>query len=209
MEKKTGKTTGPKPCFSKQDVIDTVFAIGINKFTLNSVAKKLNLSAPAIYRVVKTRAELVELCLAQAGKELETIPTGLSWQAYLLHWSRACWDLGLKYPGIAEVILTFPGAHIHIQKTLHNYFSALLANNIPGGLKSAQRSMAIIGRFTLSLVLTHEQLQMKDDNGIPIIEVAMEKFSNLENPIYPLHSDITFADIRQCVELIIDGVGIQ
>lgn len=209
MKQETGKTTGPKPGFSQQDVINTVFSIGINKFTLKSVSKCLGVSAPALYRVAPTRAGLVDLCLAQAGRELENIPADLSWQEYLLYWSQSCWDLGLKYPGIAEVILSVPGAHLHIQKTLQNYFRALLKSNIPGGLKSAQLSMAIIGRFTLSIVLSHDHLHMEDDNGSPIIDSAIEKFSHLKNPIYPMRPDITFNDIRYCIELIIDGVGMQ
>lgn len=54
-----GRKTGPKPKFSAADVIDAVLEIGLDRFTMAQVAKKVGVGAPSLYRIYESREDLV------------------------------------------------------------------------------------------------------------------------------------------------------
>lgn len=113
-----GRKTGPKPKFSTHDVVDAALAIGIDRFTMASVAKKVGVGAASLYRLFDSRDELVGACLEEIARRNPWETTGLPWPELLRKWSRYCWDLCETYPGFALTIYTYPFPQVHFMKII-------------------------------------------------------------------------------------------
>ena len=106
-----GKPTGPKPGFSRADVVEAALALGVADFTLTAVAGRLGVAVSGLYRTIASREDLLAACLEQVAAEMELSRPGATWQEALRAHAESMWALLERYPGLAGVIMSVPWAH--------------------------------------------------------------------------------------------------
>ena len=72
-----GRPTGPRPGFSRDDVVDAALEIGIAEFTLTAVAKHLGVAVSGLYRTISSREDLLAACLERIAAEVDVPAAGL------------------------------------------------------------------------------------------------------------------------------------
>ncbi|MBV7363017.1 TetR/AcrR family transcriptional regulator [Actinomycetaceae bacterium TAE3-ERU4] len=113
--KPLGKKTGPKPTFTRQDVISAAWKCGIADFTLGQVARELGVSTPAIYRLFESREEVLNAAIEESVKMMSLDTEGMGWKEILLGWANKIWECCEKYPGISVLISTNPASFRYIK----------------------------------------------------------------------------------------------
>ena len=106
-----GRPTGPRPGFSRDDVVDAALEIGIAEFTLTAVAKHLGVAVSGLYRTISSREDLLAACLERIAAEVETPGAGRRWPDAVRAHAEAIWAMLERYPGLAGVIMGVPWAH--------------------------------------------------------------------------------------------------
>ena len=106
-----GKPTGPKPGFSRADVVEAALALGVADFTLTAVAGRLGVAVSGLYRTIASREDLLAACLERVAAEMELSRSGATWQEALRAHAESMWALLERYPGLAGVIMSVPWAH--------------------------------------------------------------------------------------------------
>ena len=110
------KKTGPKPTFTADEAIDAVFEIGLDRFTLGQVAEKLGVATSALYRLFKSREDLMEACLARVSSEYPP-PEGES--------ANKVWELMDTHPGLDLLFVQFSATSRFIAPHLNALINAL------------------------------------------------------------------------------------
>lgn len=159
-----GRKTGPKPKFSKADVVDAAFAVGIADFTLAQVARQLSVATSAVYRIFDSRDELVHACLSRAAAEIAAaFDPDLSWQEALLLWADRCWSMYERYPGLSLTILRHPSAVIHMEDHLKRFVEFLTAAGLPQ--ESAAFAIDFIGDTVITTHIGVSAMRNVNDSG--------------------------------------------
>ncbi len=159
-----GRKTGPKPKFSKADVVDAAFAVGIADFTLAQVAQQLSVATSAVYRIFDSRDELVHACLSRAAAEIATtFDPDLSWQEALLLWADRCWATYERYPGLSLTILQHPSAVIHMEDYFKRFVEFLTAAGLPQ--ESAAFAIDFIGDTVITTHIGISAMRNINDSG--------------------------------------------
>ena len=84
---------GRPPQISRDDVVGAAMAIGLDRFTMTSVAERLGVTTPALYTHVNSRDELLTLVSAELVQRIEGgLDTGGDWRAFLTSLARAVRD---------------------------------------------------------------------------------------------------------------------
>ncbi|MDO4761670.1 MAG: TetR/AcrR family transcriptional regulator [Corynebacterium sp.] len=207
MAQRRGRKTGPKPKFSRQDVIDAAFRVGVDDFTLAEVANELSVAPSAVYRLFDSRDALVHSCMKQAAEEVaQPIEEGTSWKDALMLWATRCWDLCEKYPGLALTILRHPSAIVYLEEYF-NYFVPFL---VKAGLKEDDAMLAL--DFISDTVLTtHVSVTaMKTANAQGQSELDFLFAHTSENAV--IRPDESWAQrgfLDRKLSLIIEGLAIH
>ncbi|MDK8353019.1 TetR/AcrR family transcriptional regulator [Actinotignum sanguinis] len=110
------KKTGPKPTFTADEAIDAVFEIGLDRFTLGQVAEKLGVATSALYRLFKSREDLMEACLARVSSEYPP-PEGESADALLRDYANKVWELMDTHPGLDLLFVQFSAPRVLLPRT--------------------------------------------------------------------------------------------
>ncbi|QWW20252.1 TetR/AcrR family transcriptional regulator [Schaalia sp. 19OD2882] len=128
--KRLGRPTGPKPGFASDDVIAAALDLGVDSFTLSSVAKRLGVATSALYRIVSSREDLLDMCLRRiAGQADFAIPVA-PWPEVARECVERMWRLLEDHPGLARVLMVVPWAYQAFASEIHSVRSAL----VEGGL---------------------------------------------------------------------------
>lgn len=178
------RTSGRRPIFTLDSVIETALSQELDRFTLNSVASELGVSAPSLYRVIASRDELVDRCLAQVsarfpdparaatqpqdGLDDQDGPDGHEapgWRAILERYADDFWTVLCAVPGLAATIINTPGAHAHAQDYIRKLAAALVAADFPGTGDDIEFMLDFIGDITLGTHLMTEQMRQVDAQG--------------------------------------------
>ena len=106
-----GRPTGPRPGFSRDDVVDAALEIGIAEFTLTAVAKQLGVAVSGLYRTITSREDLLAACLERIAAQIEVPRPGKRWPDTVRAHAEAVWEMLERYPGLAGVIMGVPWAH--------------------------------------------------------------------------------------------------
>lgn len=152
-----GRPTGPKPGFSREDVVDAAMALGIADFTLSSVAQRLGVATPTLYRTISSRNDLLHACLKRLSKQIDfPTPTG-TWQEVLRLQTESMWQMLEDLPGLDRVLLNVPWAYQVFTPGIMPIYRALIA----GGLDHHNAIMALdfTGDTILSCHVQHENLR--------------------------------------------------
>lgn len=173
-----GRKTGPKPKFTTADVVDAALGIGIDRFTMANVAKKVGVGAPSLYRLFDSRDDLVGACLEEIAHSNPWKPTTqrdvITWPDLLRKWSKYCWDLCEKYPGFALTLFTYPFPQVHFFKV----FPHILEDFKNAGLDEDILLYALdfIGDtvITINLSLATYRTPAEDDNRRKLLKKNFE-----------------------------------
>lgn len=205
--RRVGRKTGPKPRFTKADVINVAVELGLDQFTLGAVAAKLGIATSAMYRLFDSRDALVDACLEQAAADLgRQLPTGeVPWADLLRAWAETMWDVCEKYPGLSITLFQYPQAFSHIQ----SYMQSSLEVFISQGFTEAEALFAwdFVGD---TVVATHI--------GITAMHESREDVSVLEDLIDTLNTGSVFGKQHNCgyrgfldakLDFIIEGIKLR
>ena len=84
---------GRPPQISRDDVVGAALEIGLDRFTMTSVAERLGVTTPALYTHVNSRDELLRLVSTELVHRIEGgLDTGGDWRAFLTSLARAVRD---------------------------------------------------------------------------------------------------------------------
>ena len=150
-----GRPTGPRPGFSRDDVVDAALGIGIADFTLTAVAKHLGVAVSGLYRTISSREDLLAACLERIAAQIEVPRPGKRWPDTVRAHAEAVWEMLERYPGLAGVIMGVPWAH--------QLFAAPVAQAcqvlVDGGLEVEEAGVVLdfVGDTVIS---THAQIEV-------------------------------------------------
>lgn len=101
---------GPRPTFTRDDVLDAIRASGLTTFTLSGIARELGVTTAALYRVVPSKDAAIELCLAEIFSKGLELPESGDPLVQLRALSEYFWEIFNQYDGLSATTLRFPFA---------------------------------------------------------------------------------------------------
>jgi len=115
-----GNKTGPKPGFTRKQVVDAALELGIADFTLGQVAQRLGVGPSALYRTISSRDDLLQGCLNRisARADFSGLEKG-TWQDTVRAYAQKMWEFTDEYPGLARTLMTVPWAHQAFSPHIH------------------------------------------------------------------------------------------
>ncbi|MBV7295613.1 TetR/AcrR family transcriptional regulator [Corynebacterium sp. TAE3-ERU12] len=202
-----GKKTGPKPIFSIDDAVAAALRLGIDRFTLAGVAQELNIAAPSLYRVISSREDLLQQCLAYTSQQMEAPSASLSWQQQLREFVEVMWRVFDDYPGLSEVIVSTPVAHRHVQQLLDDMVVNLAAGGFPGDQDKILFAIDFIGDTVLSTHIATRPYRERGAEGLKKLQDQMRS-SRGDNPVHfmPEEGWLDRGNLGEKVEFIIAGI---
>ena len=158
-----GNPTGPKPRFSRADVVEAALALGIADFTLTAVAGRLGVAVSGLYRTISSREDLLAACLERIAAEVETPGAGRRWPDAVRAHAEAIWAMLERYPGLAGVIMGVPWAHQLFAAPVAQACQVLVDGGL--GVEEAGVVLDFVGDTVIS---THAQIEvMRSPAGRP------------------------------------------
>lgn len=198
-----GRKTGPKPSFTRADVLDTALELGIADFTLSAIARRLGVVTPALYRVFPSRDAVLDACLARVAATIQTPEPGTAWQDALRLWASECWRMCEEVPGLARTLYAYPTAFAHIEDPLRGYVRVVEEH----GRSRMQAAFALdfIGDTVMACRLGIESMRATDAAGTSGLERAQDRIS-VDHLFQPddSWSERGFVDVK--VDFIIEGL---
>ena len=150
-----GRPTGPRPGFSRGDVVDAALEIGIAEFTLTAVAKQLGVAVSGLYRTITSREDLLAACLERIAAQIKVPRPGKRWPDTVRAHAEAVWEMLERYPGLADVIMGVPWAHQVFARPVSQACQAL----IEGGLE-ADDAGVVLDFVGDTVIATHAQIEV-------------------------------------------------
>ena len=105
-----GRPTGPKPGFTRAEVVAAALALGVADFTLAGVAARLGVATSALYRTISSREDLLRACLDEIAARIDFAPDPDDWRRNARNQADALWTELEASPGLDRVLLTVPWA---------------------------------------------------------------------------------------------------
>ncbi|SDM42599.1 TetR/AcrR family transcriptional regulator [Actinomyces ruminicola] len=106
-----GNPTGPKPGFTRQEVVAAALEIGIDRFTLAAVAQRLGVATSALYRTISSREDLLRACLERVAAATDFSDLSGPWQRVAHGYAEHLWALLEEQPGLAGVLVSTSWAY--------------------------------------------------------------------------------------------------
>ena len=150
-----GKRTGPRPGFTRNDVVEAALELGIADFTLTAVAKRLGVAVSGPYRTISSREDLLAACLEQIAAQVDVPRSDANWPDAVRAHVESIWGMLEDHPGLAGVIMKVPWAH--------QLFTAPVAqacqNLVDGGL-SPEDAGVVLDFVGDTVISTHAQIEI-------------------------------------------------
>nr|WP_314891319.1 TetR/AcrR family transcriptional regulator C-terminal domain-containing protein [Actinomyces oris] len=158
-----GRPTGPRPGFSRDDVVDAALEIGIAEFTLTATAKQMGVAVSGLYRTISSREDLLAACLERIAAQIEVPRPGKRWPDTVRAHAEAVWEMLERYPGLAGVIMGVPWAHQLFAAPVAQACQVLVDGGL--GVEEAGVVLDFVGDTVIS---THAQIEvMRSPAGRP------------------------------------------
>ena len=197
-----GSPTGPRPGFSRDDVVDAALEIGIAEFTLTAVAKQLGVAVSGLYRTITSREDLLAACLERIAAQIEVPRPGKRWPDTVRAHAEAVWEMLERYPGLAGVIMGVPWAHQVLGRPVSQAGQALLE----GGLE-ADEAGVVLDFVGDTVIATHAQIEvMRSPAGRPELPTT-SRAPALPEALTPNESWLGRGGLDRKIEIIIRGVA--
>ena len=210
-----GRPTGPRPGFSRDDVVDAALEIGIAEFTLTAVAKHLGVAVSGLYRTISSREDLLAACLERIAAEVETPGAGRRWPDAVRAHAEAIWAMLERYPGLAGVIMGVPWAHQLFAAPVAQACQVLVDGGL--GVEEAGVVLDFVGDTVIS---THAQIEVMRSPAAPSglggptgLEETSRFAAAAGNPplpeaLTPNESWLERGGLDRKIEIIIRGVAV-
>lgn len=209
-----GRPTGPKPGFSRDDVVDAALELGIADFTLTAVAKRMGVAVSGLYRTISSREDLLAACLERIAAEADIPPAGESWPDAVRAHVEAIWGMLERHPGLAGVIMGVPWAHQLFAAPVNRACQIL----VDGGLRTEEAGVVLdfVGDTVIS---THAQIEVMrspvdhagrgDSTGLEEASrfAATSRTPALPEALTPNESWLDRGGLDRKIEIIIRGVA--
>lgn len=154
---------GRKPAFTRRDVTDAAFALGLDTFTLGQVAQRLGVGASALYRLFDSRDAIVQACLDVIAGTIARPAADAPWRDALQMWADEAWRVCETYPGLSRVLFSFPTATASIERIIRTYAVPLTrAGKTPGQILFA---FDFVGDTVTASHLGVQMMRETDENG--------------------------------------------
>ena len=137
--------------FTRDDVVTAALEIGVDRFTMGKVARRLGVSTADLGRTVSSRDDLLVACLERVSADVTLPSAGLRWPDYLRQLSDSLWDVLDANPGLDHTLIDLAWAYVPFMSVAKRAHQALVS----GGLRSEDAYLAL--NYTLSTVLTSHQ----------------------------------------------------
>ena len=137
--------------FTRDDVVTAALEIGVDRFTMGKVARRLGVSTAYLGRTVSSRDDLLVACLERVSADVTLPSAGLRWPDYLRQLSDSLWDVLDANPGLDHTLIDLAWAYVPFMSVAKRAHQALVS----GGLRSEDAYLAL--NYTLSTVLTSHQ----------------------------------------------------
>ena len=210
-----GRPTGPRPGFSRDDVVDAALEIGIAEFTLTAVAKHLGVAVSGLYRTISSREDLLAACLERIATEVDVPGAGRRWPDAVRAHAEAIWAMLERYPGLAGVIMGVPWAHQLFAAPVAQACQALVDGGL--GVEEAGVVLDFVGDTVIS---THAQIEVMRSPAAPSglggptgLEETSRFAAAAGNPplpeaLTPNESWLERGGLDRKIEIIIRGVAV-
>lgn len=83
---------------------------------MSQAAQAVGVGAPSLYRLYKSRDDLVAAGLEEIARRRPWVAPKTSWPQMLRAWSRYCWELCEAFPGFALTLYTYPFPQVNFMK---------------------------------------------------------------------------------------------
>ena len=137
--------------FTRDDVVTAALEIGVDRFTMGKVARRLGVSTADLGRTVSSRDDLLVACLERVSADVTLPSAGLRWPDYLRQLSDSLWDVLDANPGLDHTLIDLAWAYVPFMSVAKRAHNALVS----GGLRTEDAYLAL--NYTLSTVLTSHQ----------------------------------------------------
>ena len=150
-----GKRTGPRPGFTRNDVVEAALELGVADFTLTAVAKRLGVAVSGLYRTISSREDLLAACLERIAAQVEIPSPRASWPDTVRVHAEAIWAMLERHPGLAGVIMGVPWAHQLFAGPVSEACQVL----VDGGL-STEEAGVVLDFVGDTVISTHAQIEI-------------------------------------------------
>lgn len=199
------KKTGPKPTFTREDVIHAALNLGVAEFTLADVAKQVGVATSAVYRLFDSRDDLVHACMAHCTKTMDwDFPSSTPWDHALRQWAGRIWNVCDEYPGLDVLLFTVPGVFVHVRHSINRLIKLLMKQGF--SKDDALLAFDFVGDTVISAHIGVSAITTPDREGI----TALERTSSMieESDFYrPEVTYLNKAFLEQKIDLILEGIG--
>lgn len=198
-----GKKTGPKPSFTRDDVVDAAMAIGLDEFTLAQVAERIGVVTSAVYRRFASRNDLLDACLARVADTLAAPSSGMRWQEVCHLWADECWRMCEEFPGLARVLYSYATGFTNVERRIGVYIRVLGESGITP--RQAAFALDFLGDTVLASRLGVEGMREVDASGATGLDRVRQRVGG-DSPFQPEESwcGRGFTDVK--VNFIIEGL---
>ena len=94
---------GRPPAFQADDAVTVALGIGIADFSMTRVARRLGVTAPALYRLFPDREALHRACLDEIRRRTPPVRDADTSRDLLDHFAAAVWEMLIRFPGLPAV----------------------------------------------------------------------------------------------------------
>lgn len=139
--------------FSRTEAVEAALALGIDRFTMSDVARKVGVTPPAVYRRFPSRNDLLETAIDHAMRNVVPVDTDNDVDGTLRCFAHQWWILFIRYPGLHRLVSVYDSDPTRF---FHGAFATHRAHLQSSGLTPRQTVFAgdlIIG--TLARLRTH------------------------------------------------------
>lgn len=202
-QKRVGRKTGPKPSFTRSDVVDAAIALRLDTFTLSRVAGEIGVVTSALYRRFADRDDLLGACLDRVAGTIAAPTDGMTWQEVLQLWAQECWRVCEDFPGLVQTVYSHATAFTHVATAVAPYAAALEGHGYSRG--QVAFALDFLGDTVFSCYLGVEMLRARNAAGVSGVEQIRERTSP-DHLFQPEDSwgDRGFTDVK--VNFIIEGL---
>mgnify|MGYP001684487266 FL=1 len=194
-----GRPTGPKPGFSRKDVVAAALDIGVADFTLTAVAGRLGVAVSGLYRAISSREDLLRACLSELATRIAFSPDPADWRRNAHNQADALWALLEAHPGLDRLLIGVPWTAEYFGETISAAHRAFTA----AGMSEEDSALAVdmIGDTTIASHVGVAALRADwlSDAGPP-------SYSTLQAMFRPDRSWLERGWLDGKIDLVVDGL---
>ncbi|WIK65185.1 TetR/AcrR family transcriptional regulator [Gleimia hominis] len=158
---------GPKPSFSKDDVVNAALKMNLHEFTMAQLARTVGTVPSALYRLFASRDAVLTACLDRIAENMDlgrigsgSTPRNQSTSIILKEYAEVCWRTMEQYPGLSQVLTSNPNAPRSISEPMEKLITNLTKRGVSRG--QALFALDFLGDLAISTHLAIQPYRQMD-----------------------------------------------